>query len=266
GEVSKIRKINLNTGNLDLSYGENGYAQIRYSNSSNFNFYSGSVVVDDQNNIFVNKFDDLEGNCQLTKTNSLGNLDSAFGTNGVIEFDNSFTYNGEDYLGGERRPLLCENMILVSSEFETAGVGKIGIRGFYTSGNPVMINNDYFYPLSDVTYTHPEYLRMIVKDNYLYVFFDNKIARYIFAQSTLATNAISQNGNSLNLNNPFKDELNLNTNEKIKSVEIYEETGRSVLKANATKNINTSMLKKGIYFIKIITDQNQIISKKGIKN
>lgn len=266
GEVSKMRKINLNTGNLDLSYGENGYAQIRYSNSSNFNFYSGSVVVDDQNNIFVNKFDDLEGNCQLTKTNSLGNLDSAFGTNGVIEFDNSFTDNGEDYLGGERRPLQYENMILVSSEFETAGVGKIGIRGFYTSGNPVMINNDYFFPLSDVTYTHPEYLRMIVKDNYLYVFFDNKISRYIFAQSTLATNAISQNGNSLNLNNPFKDELNLNTNEKIKSVEIYEETGRSVLKANATKNINTSMLKKGIYFIKIITDQNQIISKKGIKN
>lgn len=89
----------------------------------------------------------------------------------------------------------------------------------------------------------------------------NKLKR-----STLATNTISQNENSLNFNNPFKDELNLNTNEKIKSVEIYDEAGRSVLKANATKNIETSMLEKGVYFIKIITEQNQIISKKGIKN
>lgn len=267
GQFSTIRKINLNTGSLDLSYGQNGYAQIRHSTASlNYDFYSGSVLINDQDNSFINKVDGLDGYSQLTKTNSQGNLDLGFGTNGVIEFDNSFTYNGDDYLGGERRPLLYENTILVSSEFETAGVGKIGIRGFSPSGNTVTINNNFFYPLSDVTYTHPEYMRMIVKDNYLYVFFDNKIARYIFGQSTLATNTISQNENSLNFNNPFKDELNLNTNEKIKSVEIYDEAGRSVLKAKATKSINTSMLEKGVYFIKIITEQNQIISKKGIKN
>jgi len=266
GEITKMRKVNLNTGNLDVSFGQNGYAQMRYSNASNFTWYSGSVLIDELNNSFINKFDDLDGNSQLTKTNAQGSLDLSFGTNGVIEFDNSFTYNGEQFLGGERRPLLYQNTILVSSEYETAGVNKIGIRGFTPSGNTITINNDTFYPLADVTYTHAEYMRMIVKDNYLYVIFDNKIARYIFGQSTLATNTISQNENSLNFNSPFKDELNLNTNEKIKSVEIYDEAGRSVLKANATKSINTCMLEKGVYFIKIITEQNQIISKKGIKN
>ena len=54
-------------------------------------------------------------------------------------------------------------------------------------------------------------------------------------------------------------------NEKIKSVEIYEETGRSVLKANATKNINTSMLKKGIYFYKLQNTNEKTISGKFVK-
>jgi hypothetical protein len=75
-----------------------------------------------------------------------------------------------------------------------------------------------------------------------------------------------KNEDSLNFNNPFKDVLNLNTNEKIKLVEIYDEAGRLVLKSNNAKNIDTPSLEKGTYFIKITTELNQMISRKGIKN
>ncbi|MCW3161061.1 T9SS type A sorting domain-containing protein [Chryseobacterium oryctis] len=71
--------------------------------------------------------------------------------------------------------------------------------------------------------------------------------------------------NEISFNNPFSNELILNSKEKIKKVEIYDESGRVVLKGNGSR-LNTSSIVKGTYFIKITTDSNKMISKKGIKN
>ncbi|WP_312394654.1 T9SS type A sorting domain-containing protein [Chryseobacterium sp.] len=69
----------------------------------------------------------------------------------------------------------------------------------------------------------------------------------------------------INFNNPFKDELKLNSSEKIKKIEVYDESGRKVLEDKKSE-LNTSMLPKGIYFIKITTEHGKMISKKAIKS
>lgn len=265
GEITKLRKINLSTGNLDLLYGQNGYGQIRSLNSLNFNYYNGSVLTNDNDNSFINSFDNFNNYCQLTRTNSSGNLDLSFGTNGTITINNTYTYNGEVYAGRERAPLLYgNNIILQADNYTASGVAKKGISCYSFAGNNMTINNEMFYPLPDVNITSTSYT--FIKDNYLYVFFDNKIVRYIFSQSTLSASEDIKKENSVKFNNPFKDKLILNSQEGIKQVEVFDETGRLVLKSSAVKNIDTSDLQNGIYFIKITTENNQVISKKGIKN
>ena len=155
----------------------------------------------------------------------------------------------------------------------TNGIEKLEFIGYDYSGNPVTINNNLHYIFQGLDVL-PQFqgldvlqkLVFQIKDNYLYVFFDNKISRYIIRESTLSTQENLETKESLQFINPFQNELTFNSKEKIKSVEIYDEIGRLVLKNTILKNINTSSLTKGIYFIKIITQSNQIITKKGIKN
>ena len=63
--------------------------------------------------------------------------------------------------------------------------------------------------------------------------------------------------------NPIQDVLSVQTNEKINSVEIFDLTGKSILKSSE-KTINTQTLAKGVYIVKVKTD-NQEISQKIIK-
>ncbi|WP_333852202.1 T9SS type A sorting domain-containing protein [Epilithonimonas sp.] len=65
--------------------------------------------------------------------------------------------------------------------------------------------------------------------------------------------------------NPTSDILNIQTEQKISKIEIYDTTGK-LLKSNSKEtNINVSELIKGMYLIKIYTDQS-IINSKFIKN
>lgn len=266
GASPYIRKINLNTGNLDLSYGQNGYSQFSQT-LGNPVMYCGSSPVSQSNTSFINNHKNgADG--QLTKTDSYGNLDSNFGINGKIDYADYYLFNGEGYSSAEIKPLLYNNYILLlSNSYNSNGTvvpTKYGFRGYDNSGNPLTINGNLHYVFQGIDVM--DTMTILIKDNYLYVFFDNKIARYILGNATLSTSEVFEDKNLVNFVNPFRDELNLNTNEKIKSIKIYDETGRLVLKSDAAKNINTSSLSKGIYIIKIITGSNQIISKKGIKD
>lgn len=266
GGQPHIRKINFSSGNLDSSYGQSGYSQFS-STLSNPVLYCGSSVISQNNTSFIHNYKNgTDG--QLTKTNSSGNVDNTFGINGKIDYSDSYVFNGDNYSSAENKPLLYGNYIfLISASYDLNGAAtltKIGLRGYDQSGNQIFINGNVHDVLQEINLTDTFY--PIIKDNYLYIFYDNKISRYIFNQSILSINTVMKNKDSINFSNPFKDVLNLNNDEKIKSVEIYDETGRLALKTNKAKNIDTSSLNKGIYFIKITTELNQIISKKGIKN
>lgn len=257
-----IRKINIATGNLDLSYGQNGNSYFFGTLTDQINHTN--LFVPQSNNLFIhNTYNVTDG--QLTLTNAAGILDNSFGINGEINYPASHILNGDQYNITESAPILYGNYIFLLFQFVgTDGIEKFEFRGYDYSGNPVTINNNLHYIFQGIDVLQQLVFR--IKDNYLYVFFDNKISRYIIGESTLSTQENLETKESLQFINPFQNELTFNSKEKIKSVEIYDESGRLVLKNTILKNINTSSLTKGIYFIKIITQSNQIITKKGIKN
>jgi len=68
--------------------------------------------------------------------------------------------------------------------------------------------------------------------------------------------------------NPFTDNVNINLKNQTSLLQIIDVTGKIILsKKNipmGVQNINLNQLKKGIYFIRIVTD-NQIKVKRIIK-
>lgn len=64
--------------------------------------------------------------------------------------------------------------------------------------------------------------------------------------------------------NPAKDVVNIQTKEKINSVEIYSLTGQKIL-TNSTDKVNVSHLNKGIYVVKILLENGKTETHKLIK-
>lgn len=259
-----IRKINTSTGSLDLSYGNGGYGNTSIIPSMLIN----SIPHQIDNSMINFIYNDGTGQYSLSKTNSNGLLDANFGNGGVFSIPASINSIPYTFESSSYKTQRSGNVFLL---VESNNTNDYEIMSYSFSGNLQTINalqtfptgfNRYdFYP-----YPAPYTYRIETKDNYIYLFTPTKIIKYLISNSTLSVSENADKNDLVQFANPFGDQLLLNTNEKIKSIDIYNEAGRSVLKANATRNINTSMLEKGVYFIKIITEQNQIISKKGIKN
>lgn len=256
-----LRKISTLTGTLDTGFGVNGLGQTSLLPSilKNSMFYQ-------EDSSMINMIEEYNsGNYQLavSKTNSNGFLDAAFGNNGVFplheEIDTvTYTYYPIFYANNTNKLFfLIKNMD-----------GDINIVCYSFSGTMQTINSHNVFQTGDNTYynyDYEDYPRIGIVGNYLYFFSPKKITRYIISESSLSTIGHINKFDEIRFNNPFKDELLLNTHEKIKEIEIIDENGRVVLKSRA-KGINTSGLLKGIYFIKLTTESNKVITKKGIKN
>lgn len=261
---SNVRKINVDTGVLDTAYGQNGYAQVRNTTIPAAANYDVSVKNTQQDGSFINKLSD-GNNIYFTKTNSTGNIDSGFGASGLITGNNSFTNNGNVYTTGNMEPLIYDNKILMPAKYTDAqGVENWGISAYALNGNSLTINGSPFVPLSGSSYETLGYL--FAKDNYLYAIHDNNITRYVVQQSaTLSlTESSSDLMNAIKFNNPFYNELTVHSKEKIKTVEIKDMSGRTVINGNSDK-VNTSTLLKGSYIIITTTESGKVISEKGIK-
>jgi hypothetical protein len=84
---------------------------------------------------------------------------------------------------------------------------------------------------------------------------------------SLGLDAISKNNNSISLYpNPAKDVLNISSASKVISVDVYDSTGRLVLKSDNKSNdqINVSDLQSGIYIVRLKDADNNFEDKKVI--
>ena len=76
--------------------------------------------------------------------------------------------------------------------------------------------------------------------------------------------ATAENNTKLGISiypNPVSSEFTINTTEKISSVELYDALGRKIQNLSNKKTNNMEHLGKGVYFVKIKTDQNEYIEK-----
>ena len=85
-----------------------------------------------------------------------------------------------------------------------------------------------------------------------------------FTTSNLGTNDVK---NKLNISispNPAKDFINIQSDGKIKSVEIYNLHGQKLI-TTTQKQISISSLSSGIYLVRVEDDKNNTTTKKIIK-
>lgn len=88
-------------------------------------------------------------------------------------------------------------------------------------------------------------------------------------QTVSYTNAISANMDIDIFPNPTVDFININTENSIKEVSIFDCNGKNVyhnIPNNNTLKVNTSDLSKGVYCVRIVDANNKISNKKIIKN
>lgn len=260
-----VRKIDLTTGNLDITYGNNGYAQVKNSSVPSSAGFAKSIVSTQNDGSFVNKLSD--GNTvYFTKTNPLGIMDTTFGNNGVISGPMSFTSNGITYSGGSMDPLMYNNLIIMpASSTDPQGNTVWGVSGYSLNGAAMNINGNAFFPLSGISYESLGYI--FAKDNYLYAIHDNNITRYTVQQSSSTLGIVGDqksNGFTVSVSNPFREELSVMSDQKIRKVEIKDQAGRTVLVGNQNK-LDTSFLTEGVYTIIITEDSGKERIVKGIK-
>ncbi|MFY8097697.1 MAG: T9SS type A sorting domain-containing protein, partial [Flavobacterium sp.] len=99
---------------------------------------------------------------------------------------------------------------------------------------------------------------------YNYALTDAQVSQ-LYNNNTLSTSDFDQNNLEVALYpNPVQDILNINVDNAIKSVEIYNIQGQKVL--NSTSNeVDMSSLNSGIYLVKITDENNSIATKKVVK-
>lgn len=93
-------------------------------------------------------------------------------------------------------------------------------------------------------------------------FYDN------FLISTENMNVNDLISNSLKVYpNPVKDILNIEipSNKKIKDIDIFSLTGEKLMHSAAVESLNLNQLSKGIYILKVTTENGQILTQKIIK-
>jgi ELWxxDGT repeat protein len=96
---------------------------------------------------------------------------------------------------------------------------------------------------------------------------DNCNDSTFIAQRVVATEAASSETINIVLSpNPVQDLLYFNTNEIVKKADIMDITGRNIISTNVQNNqISLNILEKGVYFIKIYTQNDTWLTKKIIK-
>lgn len=255
---SNIRKVDISTGNLDASYGQGGYAQVKNSGIPSAASHDYSIQASQNDGSFINMFTD-SNNAYFTKTNTLGNLDTSVGTNGVITGNKAFTYNGTVY-SADAQPLAYNNLIFVPAENPAQ---ELGIACYSLGGNNVTINNNTFYPLVGTSFTSLRFV--FIKDNYIYVIHDNNISRFVIQQQVLSAKESADKNTNVHVTNPFKDEISVYADEPVKEIEISDINGRILVKGGAS-SLDTSSLLRGAYFMKIYMQSGKVVSKKVLKN
>lgn len=258
------RKINIHTGSLDTSYGNNGYSV--YSNQPAY-FLFGPEAVTGNFEVFTMLEKPIGNNVHyiISKTKVDGNIDVTFGNSGMLNLPQTyqgkelyylFTMGIDDYNGNVFVPVTIR---VPGSDINTT----VGLVGYSAKGNRILINYANVFD-SNISKDN-NHISIEVKGNYLYLFTQSTITRYIISEDTLNTKEVTKE-TPINFNNPFSNELSFHSKEKIKQIEIFDEVGHLVLTAKDKNQLNTSNLNKGVYIIKLTTDSNKIISKKAIKN
>lgn len=185
-----------------------------------------------------------------------------------IHFENTGTANAEqivvkDLIDTSTFDISSIIPISASHNFKTRISGNILEFIFENIDLPFDDENNDGYIVFKIK-TLPSLAIGSILNNKADIFFDYNlpVTTNIASSQFLNSNNIDFKSKFKIFPNPVKDKIFIETSDKLKNIEVFDETGRIIQSIiNPEKIINFSSYKKGIYFIKINTSNNQYVQK-----
>lgn len=116
----------------------------------------------------------------------------------------------------------------------------------------------------------PDFEDPLVDTGDIMVYFDDIVINNIATPTTLGLNSNTTKSKIALYPSAVKNELNINAVSKISSLSIYNMQGKKVYEgknlAAGTNQVNMSSYSKGMYVVKMVTENGEKISQKIVKN
>ncbi len=240
-----IEKFNLN-GTNDTTFGTNGNMVVSLPYT---NFENKYIEQDNLGRFLVEKLNFNTIPAFLFDTFRLdgnGLLDTSFGTNGYVSFNNFQTLivptifvNTKYYFGGSTiLSNALDNLIMLKynengtldTNFNSNGYKIENTNSIQEFCESINVQTDGKILVSG------EYKNGSTKKLYLMRYVDQNLSTTDFENT------------SLKITNPINETLNIITENEVNNVLIFGTDGKIIIKTNE-KNINTSKLSKGIYIV-----------------
>ena len=65
--------------------------------------------------------------------------------------------------------------------------------------------------------------------------------------------------------NPFNNSLHIESTTAFKTMELYDVLGKQIISKNFENQLDTSKLAKGMYLLRLITQEGEVLVKKVVK-
>lgn len=181
-------------------------------------------------------------------------LDVAFNGNGFVSSEDN-----EQFLDSG----FAQNIFFILNQKQN----QKSINAYSATGNVISINDQRDFNLisGDQIEVQNNYILVnsIISDPNQSM---GKVKIQKFMLSTDKLSVINNSVNTIEVENPVKEFLNIKNADNAVNFQIYNMEGRKVSEAKNFKNINISSLPKGNYLLKIVMKNGEFISKKLIKN
>ena len=284
-----ILRLNAN-GSIDNTFGNNGYVATQGSPAGRT-----FVRTDNQSNIIC--FNSNIG--FIKKFNSNGHPIASFGNNGVVSFVDP---NGLGY-GSTGAVFVDSNNKILCALGSSGDVKRINVDGTFDNTfnynlftslglyggswiNCIVEKDGFYYAAGEGSPDHfiskinqngsldpvfSNYLQtdsnvedIIVNNNNIIIRGSGYIIKYLLNTATLSTADTTKTSLDIIFENPVKQSLIYQSEEKISKIEIYSSNGKLV-KTAKENNSNVSELPKGVYMIKVFFENGKFTTKKMIK-
>lgn len=150
--------------------------------------------------------------------------------------------------------------IFVSLGSNAQNKSTLSVHQNETSPTQIVISD-----ISKITFENDEMNVIVKNSDEPHLFELSGINKITFDLVTEAVESITHNNTSLHLYpNPTENHLFIETEHEIEEIVIYDVYGRKCQQANETTSqqvLDVTDLNTGIYFIKVVTDNNEIIKR-----
>ena len=150
--------------------------------------------------------------------------------------------------------------IFVSLGGNAQNKSTLSVHQNETSPTQIVISD-----ISKITFENDEMNVIVKNSNEPHSFELSGINKITFDLVTEAVESITHNNTSLHLYpNPTENHLFIETEHEIEEIVIYDVYGRKCQQANETTSqqvLDVTDLNTGIYFIKVVTDNNEIVKR-----